>query len=422
MPRPRLAQLQLERLRRAVDYCRANVPLYARRLEEAGVQGDRIKTLSDLRHIPFTTKEDLRAHYPFGMLAVPRRQVVRIHASSGTTGKPTVACYTREDLDVWSDCVARFCAAVGVGEEDTAQISFGYGMFTGALGLHAGLEKLGCAVIPASAGNTDKQLMYFTDFKPTVLVSTPSYAMYLGEHARRAGIGREQLALRIGLLGSEGCTPALRDKIEAALGLFATDNYGISELIGPGVAGECALRAGHHIAEDHFLPEIIDPHTGEPLPVGERGELVITTLTKQGMPLLRYRTGDITRLDDSPCPCGRTHIRMEKVAGRSDDMLKIRGVKVFPSQIESVLLEIPGVAPFYELVLTRRDYTDRLTIRCEVEAPGLVHSAGLRAGLLQRLKSVLGISTEVELLPPDSLPRFQGKARHIVDRREECGE
>ena len=374
MPREELEALQLQKLKAQVQYCIDNVPFYRDRLAKAGVTADKIKCLSDIQYIPYTTKEDIRDNYPYGLFAVPMKNIVRIHASSGTTGKPTVVGYTRRDLDVWSDCVARLCAAVGVTDEDVAQISFGYGLFTGALGLHYGLEKLGCAVIPISSGNTRKQAMILKDFGTTVLISTPSYAMYMSEVAHELGISNDELKLRIGLFGSEGCTDALRDKIEQGFGLFSTDNYGMSEPQGPGVSGECELRCGLHFAEDHFLPEIIDSATGQVLPRGERGELVVTPLSRQGFPLLRYRTKDITRIHYEKCACGRTHARMEKVQGRSDDMLKIRGVNVFPSQIESVMANIDGISPHYELILTRKNYTDYLEVRIEINDERLLEN------------------------------------------------
>ena len=423
MPRRELEALQLERLRRMVDYCYNNVPFYRKRLDEAGVTADKIKCLSDIRYIPFTNKSDIRDNYPFGLFAVPQKKIVRIHASSGTTGKPTVVGYTRNDINNWSDCVARLCVAVGVTDEDVAQISFGYGLFTGALGLHYGLEKIGCSVIPISSGNTQKQAMILKDFGSTVLVSTPSYAMYMSEVAREMGITNDDIKLRIGLFGSEGCTNELRDLIEKGFGLFSTDNYGMSELMGPGVSGECHLRDGLHFAEDHFLPEIIDPQTGEPLPAGESGELVITTLTKEGIPMLRYRTKDITRLNTDVCACGRTHARMDKVKGRSDDMLKIRGVNVFPSQIESVMANIEGISPHYQLVLTRKNYTDYLEVKIElVDASLLENYAGLdalRQSAVSKLRTVLGIDAKVTLVSPKSLERYEGKAKRIVDMRNQ---
>ncbi len=423
MPRKELEALQLERLKHIVDYCYNNVPFYHKRLSEAGVTGDKIKCLSDIQYIPFTNKSDIRDNYPFGLFAVPQKKIVRIHASSGTTGKPTVVGYTRNDINNWSDCVARLCMAVGVTDEDVAQISFGYGLFTGALGLHYGLEKIGCSVIPISSGNTQKQAMILKDFGSTVLVSTPSYAMYMSEVAHEMGITNDDIKLRIGLFGSEGCTNELRDLIEKGFGLFSTDNYGMSELMGPGVSGECEFRDGLHFAEDHFLPEIIDPATGDPLPAGENGELVITTLTKEGIPMLRYRTKDISRLNYEPCACGRTHARMDKVKGRSDDMLKIRGVNVFPSQIESVMANIDGISPHYQLVLTRRNYTDYLEVKIElVDASLLENYAGLetlRQSAVSKLRTVLGIDAKVTLVSPRSLERYEGKAKRIVDMRDQ---
>ena len=423
MPRKKLEELQLERLRHQVDFCSRNVPFYAKRLAEAGVTPERIKVLSDVQYIPLTTKADIRDNYPYGLFAVPMKEIVRIHASSGTTGKPTVVGYTKRDLDNWSDCVARLCAAVGVTDEDVAQIAFGYGLFTGALGLHYGLEKLGCAVIPVSSGNTEKQAMLLKDFGTTTLISTPSYAMYISEVAREMGIAREDLKLRIGLFGSEGCTNELRQKIEQGLGVFSTDNYGMSELMGPGVSGECVYRNGLHINEDHFLAEIIDPETGIPREPGEEGELVITPLTKEGIPLLRYRTKDITRLNLEPCACGRTFARMEKVSGRSDDMLKIRGVNVFPSQIESVIAAIKGVAPHYELILTRKNYTDYLEVRVELSDASLLEHYGeldnLRNTIVSKLQTVLGLKAKVTLAAPSSIRRYEGKAKRIIDKRNE---
>lgn len=426
MSRQEIESLQLERLKHQVQYCMDNVPFYHKRLTEAGVTADKIKTLSDIQYIPYTTKADIRDNYPYGLFAKPMKEIVRIHASSGTTGKPTVVGYTRNDLNYWSDCVARLCTAVGVNDEDIAQISFGYGLFTGALGLHYGLEKIGCAVIPISSGNTKKQAMILKDFGTSVLISTPSYAMYMSEVAHEMGISNEELKLRIGLFGSEGCTNALRDKIEKGFGLFSTDNYGMSELMGPGVAGECEYRCGLHFAEDHFIPEIINSETGEVLPAGEKGELVITTLTKEGIPMLRYRTKDITRIHYEKCRCGRTHARMEKVQGRSDDMLKIRGVNVFPSQIESVMANIEGISPHYELILTRKNYTDYLEVRIEIIDEKLLENFSdlerLQKQSADKLKTVLGIQAKVTLVAPKSIQRYEGKAKRIIDKRNESQE
>ncbi|MEG0580246.1 MAG: phenylacetate--CoA ligase, partial [Niameybacter sp.] len=345
MPRKKLDELQLERLKWVVDYCDKNVLHYHNKLKQAGVTADKIKSLSDIEYIPFTTKEDIRDTYPYGLFARPLKEIVRLHASSGTTGKPTVVGYTKKDIDIWSDCVARLCVAVGVTDEDIAQISFGYGLFTGALGLHYGLEKMGVTVVPASSGNTEKQVMLLKDFGVTTLISTPSYGQYIGEVAKQCGYTDGDLKLKIGLFGSEGCTIEMRGQIEKTLNLFATDNYGMSELMGPGVSGECYLREGMHVNEDHFIPEIVDSSSLKQVDKGEIGELVITTITKEGIPMLRYRTKDITRLNYDTCGCGRTFARMDKIMGRSDDMLKIRGVNIFPSQIESVLMESKHIGP-----------------------------------------------------------------------------
>ena len=424
MSRPELEALQLERLKRMVDYCYENVPFYHERLKAAGVTGDKIKTLSDIQYIPFTTKDDIRDHYPFQMLAQPMKKIVRVHASSGTTGKPTVGAYTKQDLENWSDQVARVAVASGA-TDDIFQISFGYGLFTGALGLHYGLEKIGAAVIPASSGNTAKQLMMFRDFGVTGLVATPSYALYLSEMVKESPYPREAYKLRLGLLGSEGCTEEMRDQIEKNLGIFVTDNYGMTELGGPGVSGECEYRCGLHFAEDAFLPEIIDRDTLEQKAPGETGELVVTTLLREGMPVLRYRTKDITRLNYEPCRCGRTHVRMDKVMGRTDDMMIIKGVNVFPSQIESALVGMEGIGPHYQLVLRRRNFMDNLEVKVELINAALLESYGeletLQRRVHDRLKSVLGLETKVTLVEPKSLERFQGKAKRILDLRGEPG-
>lgn len=420
MPRNKIEELQLTRLKHIVKYCSDNIPFYNRRLSEAGVTAEKIKTLSDVKYIPYTTKADLRDNYPFGLFGQPIKNIVRIHASSGTTGKPTVVGYTKKDLDIWSDCMARLCVAAGASDEDIVQIAFGYGLFTGALGLHYALEKIGAAVVPSSSGNTEKQIMLMEDFGTTALVSTPSYAQYIGEMAREKGV-LDKLKLRLGLLGSEGCTLEMRSQIEHTLNIFATDNYGMSELMGPGVSGECELRCGMHINEDHFLPEIINSDTLEVLPQGETGELVITTLTKEGIPMLRYRTKDITRIDYSPCKCGRTFARMDKVKGRSDDMLKIRGVNVFPSQIESVLMGFDKIAPHYQLVITRANFSDALEVKVELSDGSLLENYGeletLQHNIHHELKVVLGIDTKVSLVEHKSLERFQGKAKRIIDLR-----
>lgn len=423
MSRSKIEEIQLERLKYTVRYCYDRVPFYKKKLDDAGVTPDQIKTLDDIRRIPPTTKADLRDNYPFGLFAVPMKDIVRIHASSGTTGKPTVVGYTKHDLDLWSDCMARLCAAAGATADDIVQISFGYGMFTGALGLHYGLEKLGCAVVPNSSGNTEKALMFMRDFKTTALVATPSYALYMGETAKSLEYPMSDYHLRLGLFGSEGCTPEMRTQIENVWGLFATDNYGMSELMGPGVSGECEERCGLHINEDYFLPEIVNPDTLETLGEGETGELLITTLTKEGIPLLRYRTRDITRIVYDPCKCGRTFARMDKIKGRSDDMLKIRGVNVFPSQIESVLIGMENVSPHYQLIVRREGYADTLEIQVELSDTSLLESFGKIQELQNRIKhnvhTVLGIQCKVSIVEPNTIERFVGKAKRIVDLRNQ---
>ena len=413
MPRKSIEKIQLERLKWLVDYCSRNVKFYHDRLERAGVTADKIKSLEDIQYIPYTTKEDIRDNYPFGLFGQPVNKIIRIHASSGTTGKPTVVGYTKNDIENWSDCMARLCMAAGASEDDIIQIAFGYGLFTGALGLHYGLEKIGATVVPTSSGNTEKQIMLMQDFKTSGLVSTPSYAQYIGETAKEMGV-IDKINLRLGLFGSE---------IEKTLGLFATDNYGMSELMGPGVSGECELRCGMHINEDHFLAEVIDPHTLQVLPKGAQGELVVTTLSKEGIPMLRYRTKDITKIDYEPCKCGRTFARMAKIMGRTDDMLKIRGVNVFPSQIESVLMGFEQIAPHYQLVITRSNFSDHLEVKVELadisQLENYAALESLRCSIHHNLKTVLGIETKVSLVEHKSLERFQGKAKRILDLRSQ---
>lgn len=422
MPRAEIEKLQLEKLKHMVKYCYDNVPLYKKKFDEAGFDCSKLKTLSDIKYIPFTTKADFRDNYPFGMFAVPMKKVTRLHASSGTTGKPTVVGYTANDLDMWSDCMARIVTAAGATDEDIVQISFGYGLFTGALGLHYGLEKIDATVVPCSSGNTEKQIMLMKDFGTTALVSTPSYALHIGEMAQELGYSRDDIKLRLGLFGSEGCTAEMRAQVEERLHLLATDNYGMSELIGPGVSGECHLRCGLHFNEDHFLPEIIDPETGEVLPEGEEGELVVTPLSKEALPVLRYRTKDITSITYEKCECGRTHARMAKTTGRTDDMLKIRGVNVFPSQIESVIMTIKEVAPHYQIVVTREGSHDALEVKCEIADESLLESfsalENLRRKVDHDLKTVLGISVKVSLVEPKTIQRFQGKAQRVIDLRK----
>ena len=424
MPRHEIEALQLERLKKMVKYCYDNIGFYHKKLTEAGVMdGEKIKSLSDIQYIPFTTKDDIRDNYPFNMMAVPMKDIVRIHASSGTTGKPTVGVYTRQDLDTWSDCVARVAVAGGATADDIIQISFGYGLFTGALGLHYGLEKIGATVIPASSGNTKKQLMMFRDFGVTGLVATPSYALYLSEAMKEDGYPMSAYKLRLGILGSEPCTEEMRAQIERNMNVRVSDNYGLTEIGGPGCSGDCEARNGMHFAEDHFLPEIINSDTGERLGENEVGELVVTTLTRQGMPVLRYRTKDITKICYDKCECGRTHARMAKTMGRTDDMLIIKGVNVFPTQIESVLVGTEHIGPHYQLIVRRANFKDNLEVKVELVSGELLDNfsglQSLQKSIHDRLKSVLGLETKVTLVEPKSLERFQGKAKRILDLRNE---
>ena len=421
MPREKLRELQLERMKWMIKHCYDNVPLYRKRLDECGMTPDKFKSLDDIKNIPFTVKTDLRDTYPFGLFAVPQSKIVRIHASSGTTGKPTVVGYTQNDLDNWAEMIARIVTAAGATNETIVQIAFGYGMFTGALGLHYGLEKIGATVVPCSSGNSEKQLMFMRDFKTNALVSTPSYALYLSELAKESGYPMSDYNLKLGLLGSEGCTEEMRSQIENNWGMFVTDNYGLSETGGPGLSGDCEYRCGMHINEDFYYCEIIDPSTGEVLPEGSEGELVITTLTKEGIPMLRYRTKDLTRITYEPCKCGRTTARMEKIKGRSDDMLKIRGVNVFPSQVESVLVGLESISPHYQLIVTRENYSDSLEIKVELIDGSLLDRYGelqnLQNTIRNKVRSVLGIDTKVSLVQPKSIERFMGKAKRVIDLR-----
>ncbi len=420
MGREEMRALQLSRLQETVSYVYERVPLYRERLDAMKVRPEDIRSLDDVRRLPFTTKEDFRNNYPYGMFAVPMKDIVRIHASSGTTGKPTVVGYTEQDVEMWATCVARLCAAGGATNEDIAQISFGYGLFTGALGLHFGLAKLGAAVIPISSGNTERQIQLMADFGSTVLVATPSYALYMAEVAERMGM-MDKIHLRVGLFGAEGSTEEMRSELERRWGIVATENYGMSELIGPGVSGDCTEKCGMHINEDYFLCEVVDPATGDPVPEGEWGELVVTPLKKQALPLLRYRTHDITRLLPGPCKCGRTTTRMQKIAGRTDDMLIIRGVNVFPSQIEGVLIGMEGIGPHYEIVVTKKGYMDQIEVKVELVDASLLNSYGeleaLTRKIHDRLKVVLQIDAKVTLVSPNTLKRFEGKAKRVTDLR-----
>ena len=422
LPREQIEKIQLERLQETVKRVYAKVPAYKKKMDEAGVRPEDIRTLSDLAKLPFVTKQDMRDNYPFGLFAVPKDELVRIHASSGTTGKPTVVGYTRGDLETWTECVSRIACMGGATEKDVAQICFGYGMFTGALGLHYGLENIGAAIVPSSTGNSQKQIMYMQDFETSLLVATPSYALRLAEVAREMGVDpTKDLKVKIALVGSELLTDAMREEMHKYWGkdMLITSNYGMSELMGPGVSGECLEHCGMHINEDYFIPEIIDPATGEVLPVGEQGELVITCIKKEGLPLIRYRTKDITRLFYEPCACGRTFCRMENLSGRSDDMLKIRGVNVFPSQIEEVILSVEELGPHYEIILEREGYLDKLTVKVE-----LAHSTDsfselerIRNEVKNKLKLILGLDAKVMLESPNTLQRFEGKAKRVKDLR-----
>lgn len=425
LPREELEEIQLTRLKETVTRIYEKVPCYREKMDEAGVKPENVKSLNDLKNLPFTNKQDLRDNYPFGLFTVPKKDLVRIHASSGTTGKPTVVGYTKRDMKTWTECVSRIAAMGGATEEDVAQICFGYGMFTGALGLHYGLENIGASVCPTSAGNTQKQIMYMQDFETTLLVATPSYALHIAEVARQMGLDpSKDLKVKIGLFGGEGMTEPMREEMYKLWGrdMKVTQNYGMSELIGPGVSGECLKLCGMHINEDHFIPEIIDPETGEVLPPGEKGELVITCITKEALPLIRYRTKDISRLMYEPCKCGRTTVRMENLSGRSDDMLIIRGVNVFPSQIEEVLLKVPEIGAHYEIVVDRKNHLDSMEIKVELADETLLDSYARLGALESRIKSklrvVLGLDAVIKLVAPRSLQRFEGKAKRVTDLRK----
>lgn len=422
LPREEIEKIQLERLKETVGRVYATVAPYRKKMDDAGVKPEDIQTLADLAKLPFVTKQDMRDNYPFGLFAVDRDKLVRIHASSGTTGKPTVVGYTRGDLETWTECVSRIACMGGATEKDVAQICFGYGMFTGALGLHYGLENIGAAIVPSSTGNSERQIMYMKDFETSLLVATPSYALRLAEVAREMGIDpAKDLGIKIALVGSELLTDAMRDEMHKYWGedVLITSNYGMSELMGPGVSGECTELCGMHINEDYFIPEIINPETGEVLPAGEQGELVITCIKKEGLPLIRYRTKDITRLFYEKCKCGRTFCRMENLSGRSDDMLKIRGVNVFPSQIEEVILGFEELGPHYEIVLEREGYMDRMTIKVELakSTDSFSELERIASGVRNKLRVVLGLDAKVKLESPNTLQRFEGKAKRIKDLR-----
>ena len=423
MPPDELRILQLYRLKRQLRRVYERVKPYREKMEKAGVKPDDIKSLEDIKYLPFTTKDDFRENYPYGLFATDMEEIVRVHSSSGTTGKPTVVGYTKRDLETWATLTARVLAAGGVRKRDIVQIAFGYGLFTGGFGLHYGVEKLGATVIPVSSGQTKRQIMIMKDYGTTALVCTPSYALHIAETLEEMGIDPKELKLRVGLFGAEPWTESMRQEIEKRLHIDATDNYGLSEVMGPGVSGECIeAKSGLHIFEDHFYPEIINPETGEPLPEGEWGELVITTLTKEGLPLIRYRTRDITKLYREECPCGRTLIKMAKPSGRTDDMLIIRGVNIFPSQVEEALLEIEGASPHFQIVVDRKGHLDEMEVWVEASEHLFFDSMRKQKELLDRitdhLQQSLGIKVKVKLVEPKTLERTSGKAKRVIDRRD----
>lgn len=423
LSRPDLEALQLQRLQQTVAMCYEKVPHYRQSMDEVGFRPEQLKTLKDIHHLPFTEKDHLRQNYPFGMFACPTEEVVRVHASSGTTGKPTVVGYTRQDIETWSQLMARSISAAGLNQGDRFHNAYGYGLFTGGLGFHQGAEKLGCMVTPMSGGQTQRQIMLLQDFAPNGLGCTPSYALNIAEEAEAEGVDVGQLPLRVGIFGAEPWTEEMRDQIEHRLGIDAIDIYGLSEIIGPGVSVECIeAKQGLHVWEDHFLVECIDPDSGEVLPYGEQGELVFTSLTKQAFPILRYRTKDISVLDDTPCGCGRSHVRMKRITGRTDDMLIIRGVNVFPSQVESVLVRTPELTPFYQLEVFRHGNLDSLQVNVEAKPELVTHGdeAMQQVGkkVVKDLKDFIGVSSQVVVKGVNEVPRSQGKAVRVIDHRK----
>jgi len=425
MPADALEALQLERVRDVVARVYENVPLYTEKYDAAGVRPDTIGSLSDVAKLPFTVKDDMRSAYPYGMFAVPLRDIVRVHSSSGTTGQITVVGYTKRDIENWSDMMARTIACAGGTADDVVQVTYGYGLFTGGLGVHYGSERLGAVTIPISGGNTKRQVQVLKDFGTTILACTPSYAVLIAETAQEMGIDIRELPLKAGVFGAEPWSDNMRRQIEELMGLKAIDIYGLSEVLGPGVASECSEQNGLHVNEDHFLVEIVDTETLQPVPDGEYGEVVFTTLTKQGIPVVRYRTRDISRIIPGECACGRTFRRMERITGRSDDMLIVRGVNVFPSQIEQVLTGIPGVAPHYQVVLTKRGSMDHVEVHVEV-APDtdfdeIRELEVLRRKVAGEIASALAVSIDVKLVEPKSIERSQGKAKRVLDLRAEDG-
>ncbi|MCX8030675.1 MAG: phenylacetate--CoA ligase [Thermodesulfovibrionales bacterium] len=421
MSREQLEQLQLERLQANLLRVYMNVPFYRRKFDELKIDPDSFLSLQDLKKLPFTTKEDLRDNYPYGFFSVPLREIVRLQASSGTTGMPTVVGYTRNDIRIWSNLVARILTAGGVSQSDIVQIAFDYGLFTGALGLHYGAERIGASVIPVSSGNPKRQVKIMKDFKTTVLICTPSFALMIAEAIQEMGINVNSLSLKYGLFGAEQWSEAMRNELQEKLKIISTDNYGLSEVMGPGVAGECIERKGLHINEDHFLVEIINPETLEPVADGTTGELVITTLTREAMPVIRFRTRDLTSIISDPCPCGRTFKRISKIIGRTDDMIKIKGVTVFPSQIETILFEIEGTEPHYQIVVERKGVEDTLKVLVEVSEKIFFDQIKKQREIVDMIKkrifNEIGISVDISLVERNTLERFEGKAKRVVDNR-----
>jgi len=422
LPRQALEALQLKRLQSMLERVYANVPFYRTAFDRAGIRPDVVQSLQDLQRLPFTTKQDMRDSYPYGLFAAPMEEIVRIHASSGTTGKPTVVGYTQKDIETWTELMARTFVTAGAHKGDIIHNAYGYGLFTGGLGAHYGAERLGASVIPISGGNTKRQIMIMQDFGSTVLTCTPSYALFMAEEAKAEGVDFRNLKLRVGIFGAEPWSEAMRVEIEEKLNLTALDIYGLSEIMGPGVAQECYVaKSGLHIWEDHFIPEIINPDTGEVVPEGTKGELVITTITKQGIPLVRYRTRDITSITYEPCACGRTHARLARLSGRSDDMIIIRGVNVFPSQIESILVGIEGVEPHYLLIVDRQDNLDTLEVHVEVDerlfSDEIKVLQALSRSIEKEIKDMLGVTSRVKLVEPKTIQRSEGKAKRVIDNR-----
>ncbi len=422
MQREQLKAYQLQKLKETIDLVYHNVESYRHKMQQAGIIPEDIKTLDDLKKLPFTTKQDLRDNYPNGLFATPESEIIRIHASSGTTGKPTVVGYTRRDIANWAELIARCLTMAGGKKNSVVQVAYGYGLFTGGLGFHYGTEKLGAMVIPVSGGNTKRQIMLMKDLKTTILACTPSYALHIAETIEEMGLDRNEIKLKAGIFGAEPCTENMRKEIEQKLGIKAHDIYGLSEVIGPGVACECSYQNGLHISEDFFIPEIIDPVTGETLPPGQKGELVITTIDKEALPVIRYRTRDITSLNYEPCSCGRTFARLGKIMGRTDDMLIIRGVNVFPSQIESVLMAVGETEPHYQLIVDRTDNLDSLEIRVEVSeklfADEVRKLEDIRKKIASNIYTTLGINVNVRLVEPHTIERSEGKAKRVIDKRK----